>query len=153
MEQQDQEFMDFEEMVQKVVNAEAKAGLRSSTMVQNSDIHCPRGHRPFNNTAAKVQTQGIKDSHPEEPKVKKVRPTPSRAEAREPSEQARKEKKKKRQQERRDKDQILASTTNTTEVQQKKKKKTRDRDISKVTCFNYNKKGHYASTCTKPPKN
>ena len=34
MEQQDREFMDFEEMMQRAVNAEAKAGLRSSTMVQ-----------------------------------------------------------------------------------------------------------------------
>ena len=33
MEQQDRESMDFEEMVQRAVNAKAKAGLRSSTMV------------------------------------------------------------------------------------------------------------------------
>ena len=144
--------MDFEEMVQMTVSTEAKAGLRSSTMVRDSDIRCSRGHRPSNSTAAKVQTQGSKNSHPEEPKVKEVRPT--RAEASKPSEQARKEKKKKRHQERRDKDQTPASTANATEVQQqKKKKKNRDRDISKVTCFNCDKKGHYASTCTEPPKN
>ena len=94
MEQQDRESINFEEMVQKAVNAEAKAGLRFSSMVRNSDIHCSRGHRPSNCTAAKVQTQGSKDSHPKEPKVKEVRPT--RAEASERSEQARKEKKKKR---------------------------------------------------------
>ena len=79
MEQQDRESMDFEEMVQRAVNAKSKAGPRSNTMVRNSDICCPRGHRPFNSTASKVQTQGIttKDSHPEEPKVKETRPTPS----------------------------------------------------------------------------
>ena len=48
--------MDFEEMMQKTVNAEAKAGLRSSAMVRDSDIRCPRGHRLSNNTASKVQT-------------------------------------------------------------------------------------------------
>ena len=56
MEQQDRESIDFKEIVQKVVNAESKAGLRSSTMVRDSDIHCSRGHRPSNNTASKVQT-------------------------------------------------------------------------------------------------
>ena len=150
IEQQDRESIDFEEMMQRAVNAEAKACLRSSSMVRDSDIRCPRGHRPSNSTAAKVQTQGSKDSHPEEPKAKEVKPT--RAEANEPSEQARKEKKKKRHQERRDKDQTPASTANATEVQ-KKKKKNRDQDVSKVTCFNCDKKGHYASTCTEPPKN
>ena len=153
MEQQDRESMDFEEMGQRTVNAEAKAGLRASTMVQDSDIRCPRGYRPSNSTAAKVQTQGTKDSHPEEPKVKEIRPTLFRAEASKLSEQARKEKKKKKHQERQDKNQTPASTANATEVQQKKKKKNQDRDVSTVTYFNCNKKGHYASTCTEPPKN
>ena len=85
--------MNFEEMMQKVVNVEIKAGLRSSTMVQNSDICCPRGYRLFNSTSLKMQTQGItiKDSHPEEPKIKEARLNLSRAEASKPSKQARKE--------------------------------------------------------------
>ena len=155
IEQQDRESIDFKEMMQKAVNAESKAGLKSSTMIRDSDIRCPRDHCLSNNTALKVQTQGttIKDSHPKEPKVKETKPTLSRAEASKPSEQARNEKKKKRHQEKRDKEQTPASTTNTTEVQQKKKKKNCDRDVSKVTYFNCNKKGHYASTCTKLPKN
>ena len=82
-------------MVQKTVNAESKAGLRSSTMVRDSDIRCPRGHCSFNSTAAKVQTQGTKDSQAEELKLKKTRPAPSRSKASKPSEQACKEKKKK----------------------------------------------------------
>ena len=96
IEQQDRESMDFEEMVQRVVNAEAKTGLRFSTMVRDSDIRCPRGHHPSNSTAAKVQIQRTKDSHPEELKVKETRPALSRSKASKPSEQARKEKKKKR---------------------------------------------------------
>ena len=79
MEQQDREAMNFEKMVQKAVNVEAKAGLRSSTMIWDSEFHCRRGHRPSNSTASKVQTQRVtaKDSHIEEPKVKEVRPTSS----------------------------------------------------------------------------
>ena len=57
MEQHDWESMDLEEMVQRTVNAEAKAGLKSSTMVRESDAPCPRIHRPSHNTSSKVQTQ------------------------------------------------------------------------------------------------
>ena len=116
IEQQDRESIDFEKMVQTADNAKAKVGLRSSTMVRNSDIRCSRGYRPSNSITAKVQTQGTKDFHPEEPKVKEIRPTPSRAEASEPSEQACKEKKKKKHQERWDKDQTPANTANAREV-------------------------------------
>ena len=142
-------------MVQKAVNAEAKAGLRSSTMVWDPDIHYPRGYQPSNSTVLKIQTQGTttKDSQPEEPKVKEIRPILSRVEASKLSKQARKEKKKKRHQEKQDKEQTPASTANATEIQQKKKKKNHDRDVSKVICFNCNKKDHYANTCTKPSKN
>ena len=56
MEQQDWESIDFEEMVQRAVNAKAKAGLRSSTMDRDLDTCCPRGHRLFHNTSSKVQT-------------------------------------------------------------------------------------------------
>ena len=130
--------MDFEEIVQKAVNAESKAGLRSSVMVGDSDIRCPRGHRSSNSTASKVQTKGTtaKDSYQEKPKVKKVKHTLFRAaEASKPLEQARKKKKRKRHPERQDKkEQIPVCIANATEVKQKKKKKNRDRDVNKVTC-------------------
>ena len=57
MEQQDRETMDFEKMVQRVINVEAKVGLKSSIMVQELDIRCFRGHRPSHNTSSKMQTQ------------------------------------------------------------------------------------------------
>ena len=75
MEQQDREAMDFEEMVQRAVNAEAKTGLRSSAMVRDSDIRCLRGHRPSKSTASKVQIQGTsaKEPCPEESRTKKAK--------------------------------------------------------------------------------
>ena len=85
-------------MVQMAVNIEAKAGLRSSTIVRNLDTHCPRGQRPSNSTASKMQTKGttIKDFHPEEPKVKEAKPTSSWAKASKSSKQTRKKRKKKK---------------------------------------------------------
>ena len=75
-------------MVQRAVNAKAKAGLKFSIMVWDSDICYLRGHRPSNSTALKVQTQGTtaKDFHLEESKIKEARPTLSGAEASEPFE-------------------------------------------------------------------
>ena len=75
--------MDFEEMVQRAVNAEAKMGLRSSAMVQDSDIRCLRSHRPFNSTASKVQTQGTSAKEPrlEESKTKEAKQPEGKAPA------------------------------------------------------------------------
>ena len=41
-------------MVQKAVNVEAKAGLKSSIMVQDLDACCLKDHRPSYNTFSKV---------------------------------------------------------------------------------------------------
>ena len=61
IEQQDQVSTSFKEMVQKTINVEAKAGLRFSAMVQNSDAYCPKSHCPSHNTSLKIQTQGSKN--------------------------------------------------------------------------------------------
>ena len=85
--------------MQKAVNAEAKATLRSSTMSRESDTHCPRGHRPSHNTSSKVQTQGSshKDSpHSQEPKPKNLKPTMSRDNVAEPAKKENRKEKKKR---------------------------------------------------------
>ena len=145
IEQQDRESMDFEEMVQRAVNAEAKAGLRSSTMVRESDARCPRGHRPSHNTSSKVQTQGTtaKEPRSKEPKPKDPKPAPLRDDAAEPAKKEdRKEKKKKLRNQRREHtgEQIPAIGVNT-EAPKKK---------LKARCFTCNKKGHYANECTKP---
>ena len=44
--------------MQKAVNAEAKAGLKSSNMVWDSDACYFKNHRLFHKTFSKVQTQG-----------------------------------------------------------------------------------------------
>ena len=89
--------MNFEEMVQRAVNAKAKAGLKSSTMVRDLDIHCPRGHCSSNSNASKVQTQKTTAKDflcPKKPKVKETKSI--RASAVELSEPAKTEDKQKR---------------------------------------------------------
>lgn len=50
-------------------------GLKSSTIVQDSDAHCPRGHCFFYATLAKIQIQGfnIKESKPKKSRSKETK--------------------------------------------------------------------------------
>ena len=75
--------MDFEEMMQKAVNAKAEAGLKPSIMVWKSDAHYPRGHRPSHNTFSKVQTQGTTAKKPrtKESKLKEAKQADGKAPA------------------------------------------------------------------------
>ena len=128
---------------------EAKGGLRSSIMVRQLDVCCPRGYCPSSNTSSKVQTQGSshKDStHSEEPKPKDPKSALSRDNTAEPAiKKDRKEKKKRLQNQRR---KHTGEQTPTIRVNTKALKKK-----VKARYFNCNKKSHYANECTKPPKN
>ena len=62
MEYQNQRWTDFEEIVQRTVNTEVKARLKSNAIVQDLDVYCPKGHCLSHNTSLKVQTQGFRDS-------------------------------------------------------------------------------------------
>ena len=102
-----------------------------------------------------MQTQGIiaKDSpRPEKPKAKEIKSV--YANAAEPLEQDKKNKKDRRDKKRRfwgRKEQNDTPATGNNAINAlKKKKKNRDCDISRVTCYNCNKKGHYVNICTEP---
>ena len=42
--------------MQKAVNTEIKAGIKSSIIVRDADSCCPKSHRLSQNTSAKMQT-------------------------------------------------------------------------------------------------
>ena len=139
--------------MQRVVNKEAKIGLRSSIMVRDSDARYPRGYRLSHNTSSKMQTQGSKDlSDPKETKPKDPKSAPSRDNAAKSLKKDNRKDKKKRfrsqkwKHTRKRKEQTPATNVNITNVSKQKKKK---RDISEITYFNDNKKGHFASNCIK----
>ena len=91
--------MDFEEIVQRAVNTEAKVGLRSSTMIRDSNARCARGHRPSHNTSSKVQTKGSSHKNSprfEEPKSKDPKPALSHDNAAELAKKEDRKDKKKR---------------------------------------------------------
>ena len=73
MQQRGRELHIWEELVKKAVDAEAKAGLRLTYYVRETDQRCLRGIRPAHTTTAKAQTQGsssMRDLRVEEPKYK-----------------------------------------------------------------------------------
>ena len=139
-------------MVQKIVNAEAKAGLRSSTIVWDSDARCSRSHRPSHNTSSKVQTQGSKDlSRPKETKPKDLKSAPLCDNAVESLKKDNKKDKKKRFWGQKQeyigerKEQTATTNVNITNVSKKKKKR---HNISEIMYFNSDKKGQFVSNCT-----
>ena len=148
IEQNDRDSIDLEEMLERAVNAEAKAGLRSSIMVRDLNYRCSRGYRLSYNTFSKVQPKGYsyKNSlRSKEPKSKDLKPAPSRDnEAELAKKKARKEMKKKlRNQKWEHIEQISATDVNTKGSKIK----------FKARWFNCNKKSYYANKCTKSQKN
>ena len=101
-----------------------------------------------------------------DPKVEKPKSRPQELKSLAPlysnsaetSEKARKEKKKNNWQNKRDyytqKGSTLATGINITNANNSKKKKNgfNCRNLSKIVCYNYNKKGHYFNKCLEPLK-
>ena len=97
IEQQDQKSMNFEEMMQKAVNAEAKAGLRPSIIVRDLNTCYPKSHRPSHNTSSKMQIQGSNHKHSpcsKESKSKDLKSAPPRSNMAEPAKKEGEKKKK-----------------------------------------------------------
>ena len=160
MEQQDREPMNFEEMVQKAVNAEVKAGLKSSTMVRDSDIRCPKGHRPSNSTISKVQTQRttVEESKPEESRPKELKlaegknPALLRSESTEPGKTSRTDKKREYLKKKRDRqNNTLATRDNANAIEVGEKKKQDNQGDGR--CYNCQKTGHFSKNYPESLKN
>ena len=146
--------MDFKERVQRAVNAEAKAGLKSSTMIRKSDARCPRGYRLSHNTSSKVQTQETtaKDPHTKESRLKEGKSTNGKAPAPPRSNEPAKLNREKKKQKwlKKKKDSIPATGNNAIKAQKKNRTTS---NISLLTCYNCQRKGHFANKCPKSPKN
>ena len=69
-------LINFEEMVQKMINTKAKIGLRSNIMIWDMDFHCSKSYYLPQNTSIKLQTQNlnIKKSKSKKSKPKKKKP-------------------------------------------------------------------------------
>ena len=145
-------------MVQRAVNAKAKASLRSSIIIRDLDARCPKNHYSSNATLAKVQTQGFntKESKPEEFRPKELKlakgktPTQPRSKFTEPKKTFRTDKKKKYLKKKRDqKSNTLATGNNANAIEDEKMRN----NWGNERCYNCQKKRLFFKNCQKPPKN
>ena len=151
--------MDFKEMVQRAVNVEAKAGLRSSTMVRDPDICCPKNHRPFISITSKMKTQKTtgkkpkpEESRPKKPKLAEGKnPTPPCSKSTEFGKTFCTNKKREYFKKKRDwknNTSVTGDNANAVEIGEKKQNNWGDKK-----CYNYQKKGYFSKNCPEHPKN
>ena len=146
MEQRGREKDSWEELVEKAIDAEAKASLQPSSFIRDMDQCCPRGNRPAHAIVTKSHASSARDPRDEPSEKAQYKPPHSsrphflRSKNGETSDRkARKEKKKHRRQEQARKDSTPATGGAC-------------KDLSHITHFNCDKKGHYADKCTEPRK-
>ena len=159
MEQRGRELDSWDELVEKAINAEAKVSLQPTSIIREMDQRCPRGNRPL--AVSKSQASSTRDSR-EEPSDKAQSQDLNSSHSSQPhssqsenigetsDKKARKEKKKQRrlEDERARKDSTLATGINASNVPNGGTRK----DLSYITCFNCDKKGHYVTKCPEPRK-
>ncbi len=146
------EDMPWDDLIKTANKAEARAKIQGSTHL---DQRCPKAKRPlkmslnsWDNQPEKAQQKSGAVSQGEvlNKALDKANQAKYRNQASEKAKKDKKQKSHRAKQDRRE-DSTSASTTNTTPA---KKNTGQKWDISEITYYNYNKKGHFASDCTKP---
>lgn len=94
MEQRGRELDSFKELIEKAVNAEAKATFRPCFYARETDQYCFRRSRPILSTTTKSQGNSMKDPRIEEPRTKPQKPKAPATQQPEASKKARQKKKK-----------------------------------------------------------
>ena len=154
----------LDQAIKKAIMAEAKAAVNLPSWVREMDVRCPQGHR----SASKATENHTKDqgSFPFRPQEAQTIP-PHRSERAETSETPRQDHQKGRYNRNRcnrsphgsrSQGSTLATGVNATETLARndcgcnKPVHRENRDMSRTTCYNCNKKGHFANQCPEPRK-
>ena len=142
----------FEDTIQKTIDAEAKAALRPRFATRETDQHCPQGTQLANSTAAKSQDSPMKDPKVEEPKSWTQEATspyhPKSTKTFDRKTQKERKKQCHLEHKRAQNDSGSAPTT----INVPNISSTTCKDLSHITCFNYDQKGHYTTQCPKPKR-
>ncbi len=140
--------MPWDDLIRAANNAEARTKIQENTHL---DQRYPKEKRPLKMSLNYSNDQTDKKASQAKDKVNLAK---QGSETEMSSEKAKKENKKKGRQGRREKPNSAATGANaapaTTTGGKRQKKKKKIRDVSEVTYYSCNKKGQYASNCTKP---
>ena len=145
MDAQSRDLNSWEEAVEKAVNAEAKAMLQSSASTRDMDSRCPRGNRP---TKKEEKDSNRKNKSTDSPSAD----TSSGKQSFSTQQTSSNPKKNQdHQQSPRHRGGRGKQGHNTdspaTDVNIIPTKEEKDKDMSKVECFNCHRKGHYSKKC------
>ena len=161
MNQRGCELDSFREIIERAVNAEAKAKLRLSSNTCEMDQNYPQGNRPVQLTIAQSLYQARLTEDPQgEPGDREFIEAPYKSKtshllqfcslhSKKPDKKSWREKKEqychKQRQGQNSKNLVPRGNTVANGGGRK--------DLSYITCFNYNKKGHYMDKCLEPWQN
>ena len=136
----------WEEAVKKAVNAEAKTMLQSSASIRDIDSRCPRGNRP---AKKEDKNSSGKNKSTDSPSADTSSGKQSSS-----TQQTSSNPKKDRGPRRRGGrgGQGRSPDSPATGVNVVPTKEGKDRDMSKVECYNCHRKGHYSNKCPRNPK-
>ena len=136
----------WEEAVEKAVNAKAKAMLQSSASTRDMDLRCPRGNRPAKKEAKDSSGKNKSTDSPSADTSRRKQSFSTQHTSSNPK------KDQDHQQGHRHRGRQGKQGRNTdspaTGVNIVPTKKGKERDMSKVKCFNCHRKGHYSKKCS-----
>ena len=134
----------WKEVVEKAVNAKAKTGLQSHSMIKEINSRCPKRHRP----SVKKNKDDIYQEHRNKASNKDKEKAKSYSSFFANQSQIQASKKNKRHESRQG---HPVTGVNVTEVAKKDKDKAKE--LSHIECYTCKQKSHYTNKCPKKPKN
>ncbi len=148
--------MPWDDLIRAANKAKARARIQGSTHL---DQRYPKGKRPLKMSLNSWDDQAEKPKATTPP----AKADPPKSDQSEASDKVRKDRKKKWQKEKRERKEASLEgnpqATGSNAVASGKKKSGQNRgqnrgqqDLSQITCWNCDKKGHYSTDCTEPPK-
>ena len=164
MDERGQDLDTWEEVIENAIDVGAKAACQPQLLMREMDNQCLQSHRPvkFDEPTKELKDSDKNSSRLQEPKAQALQHSDNA----DTSKKARKEKKNNRWHRRGHRapqdgrsqegstQAIGVNNTSTSEGKNSQKNQNRDgrQDLAQATCWNYDKKGHYANKCPKSLK-